>query len=376
MAPVVKELEKTPKLQSFVCVTGQHREMLRQALDVFAITPDHDLNVMEDAQELAYITSAVLQGVDRVLDEVAPDAVLVHGDTTTTLAASLAAFYRRIPVGHVEAGLRTGDMYSPWPEEMNRCVADRIASLHFAPTEAARANLLSEAVSADNIVVTGNTVIDALFWVRDVALRGPGVAARIERAFSFLDPTRKLILVTGHRRENFDGGLENVCRALRTLAERDDVQIVYPVHPNPNVRAATGRVMHDVANVHLIEPLDYLSFAWLMDASYLVITDSGGIQEEAPSLGKPVLVARDTTERPEAIAAGTVRLVGTDAADIVDAAATLLDDAGAYEAMARAVNPYGDGRASGRIVRAIEGRWHAPRVSGPSQRAQEAATGA
>ena len=244
------------------------------------------------------------------------------------------------------------------------------------PTETARANLLSEAVSADNIFVTGNTVIDALFWVRDVALRGPGVTARIERDLSFLDPTRRLILVTGHRRENFDGGLENVCRALRTLAERDDVQIIYPVHPNPNVRAATERVMRDVANVHLIAPLDYLSFAWLMNASYLVITDSGGIQEEAPSLGKPVLVVRDTTERPEAIAAGTVRLVGTDAADIVHAAATLLDDEDAYDAMARAVNPYGDGKASGRIVRAIESRWHAPRVSGPSQRTQEAATGA
>ncbi|MHA1597334.1 MAG: non-hydrolyzing UDP-N-acetylglucosamine 2-epimerase, partial [Alphaproteobacteria bacterium] len=296
-------------------------------------------------QDLTHITTAVLSGIGEVLDDCRPDRVLVHGDTTTTMAASLAAFYRRIPVGHVEAGLRTGDIYAPWPEEMNRRLCDTIADVHYAPTQSSADNLRAEGVRESGIVITGNTVIDALL---DVS--GRLDESNREKDFPFLDAGKRLILVTGHRRENFGAGFENICQALATLGERDDAQVVYPVHLNPNVQEPVQRILGDAANVHLIEPLDYASFVFLMNRAHLVITDSGGIQEEAPSLGKPVLVMRDVTERPEAVEAGTVRLVGTDSEAIVGEATRLLDDAAAYTAMSKAHNPYGDGKAAGRIV--------------------------
>lgn len=355
MAPVVLALAAAAGIEPRVCVTGQHRAMLDQVLALFAIMPDYDLAVMQANQGLTDITTAVLKGLEPVLADFRPDRVLVHGDTTTSFAASLAAFYRRIPVGHVEAGLRTGNIYAPWPEEMNRRLADAIADLHFAPTERARANLLAEGAAADRVVVTGNTVIDALLHViarirQDLPLRD-----ELDRRFDFLASGRgggqpKLVLVTGHRRENFGAGFERICRALARLAERDDVEILYPVHLNPNVQGPVMRTLGRRPRVHLIDPVDYLAFVCLMDRADLIITDSGGIQEEAPSLGKPVLVMRETTERPEAVEAGTVRLVGTDEDLIVREAERLLDDADAYAAMARAHNPYGDGHASERIV--------------------------
>ncbi len=354
MAPVVTALRAAADCESFVCVTGQHRAMLDQVLELFAITPNFDLAVMQANQDLTHVTTAVLGGMGHVLEATRPDRVLVHGDTTTTFAAALAAFYRRIPVGHVEAGLRTFDIYAPWPEEMNRRLADAICDLYFAPTAAARDNLLREGAPADRIVVTGNTVIDALLHVAG-GLRGDAAFQEaMRRRFDFLgaalEQGRRLILVTGHRRENFGPGFERICRALARLAERQDVEVLYPVHLNPNVREPVGRILGDRPRVHLIEPVDYRAFVWLMDRAHLIITDSGGIQEEAPSLGKPVLVMRETTERPEAVEAGTVRLVGTDEERIVAEAARLLDDADAYSAMARAHNPYGDGRAAERIV--------------------------
>ncbi|MFZ1413064.1 MAG: UDP-N-acetylglucosamine 2-epimerase (non-hydrolyzing) [Defluviicoccus sp.] len=359
MAPVVLALAAAAGIESRVCVTGQHRAMLDQVLALFAIVPDYDLAVMQANQGLTDITTAVLKGLDPVLADFRPDRVLVHGDTTTSFAASLAAFYRRIPVGHVEAGLRTGNIYAPWPEEMNRRLADAIADLHFAPTPGARANLLAEGAAADLVVVTGNTVIDALLHViarirQDLPLRD-----ELDRRFDFLASSRggerpKLILVTGHRRENFGAGFERICRALARLAERDDVEILYPVHLNPNVQGPVMRILGHRPRVHLIDPVDYLAFVYLMDRAHLIITDSGGIQEEAPSLGRPVLVMRETTERPEAVEAGTVRLVGTDEDLIVRAAERLLDDADAYAAMARAHNPYGDGRAAERILAALQ----------------------
>lgn len=354
MAPVVRALAAEPGIEARVCVTAQHREMLDQVLALFDIVPDHDLDIMRAGQDLAHITQAVLLGLGAVLDTEAPDRVLVHGDTTTTLAAALAAYYRRIPVGHVEAGLRTGDRYAPFPEEINRKLADGIADQHYAPTEAAADNLRREGIAEAGITVTGNTVVDALLGVVDDlhadATRREALAADL----GIPDDGRRLILVTGHRRENFGAGFENICRALAELAGRDDLRIVYPVHLNPNVQEPVTRLLGGHANIHLTAPLDYLPFVHLMDRCHIVITDSGGIQEEAPSLGKPVLVMRDVTERPEAVAAGTVKLVGTDAARIVAETALLLDDEAVYNTMSRAHNPYGDGQAAGRIVAAIK----------------------
>lgn len=349
MAPVLRALSDAKDLESRVCITGQHREMLDQVLELFQVTPDHDLEVMRAAQSLTHITSAVLTGMEAVLTEEQPDWVLVHGDTTTTMAAALAAYYQRVPVGHVEAGLRTGNIYSPWPEEMNRLIATRVASANFAPTESARVNLEREGVDSSTVLVTGNTVVDALYWVRDNALEGPQ-SSTIESSFPFLDEGKRLILVTGHRRENLDGGLEDMCTALATLARRGDVQIVYPVHLNPMVQETAQRVLGNLEDVYLIPPQDYLPFVWLMNRATLIISDSGGVQEEAPALGVPVLVTRETTERPEAVTAGIVELVGTDVDRIVTSATSLLDDATRYTAMSNATSPYGDGNAAGRIV--------------------------
>jgi len=358
MAPVVLALAEAKGIDSRVCVTAQHRGMLDQVLGLFSIRPEYDLDVMRDNQDLAHITQAVLTGMIGVLDDFKPDRVLVHGDTTTSFAAALAAYYRMIPVGHVEAGLRTGDIYAPFPEEMNRKLTDAIADRLFAPTETARANLIAEGVPDDRIIVTGNTVIDALLSVTARLKDDESLRREQEALFPFLDsdpnsaldPARRLILVTGHRRENFGAGFERICGALGELAGRGDVDIVYPVHLNPNVSGPVRQSLGDTPNIHLMEPLDYLPFVYLMDRADLIITDSGGIQEEAPSLGTPVLVMRDVTERPEAVDAGTVKLVGTDKAAIVAECARLLDDSAAYEAMSRAHNPYGDGKAAGRIV--------------------------
>lgn len=352
MAPVVKALAAAEQIEARVCVTAQHREMLDQVLELFRITPDYDLDLMKPGQDLTDITANVLHGLKPVLAEFAPDLVLVHGDTTTTLAASLAAYYQRIPVGHVEAGLRTGNILSPWPEEVNRKVAGAITRMHFAPTERSRQNLLAENVPADHIYVTGNTVIDAL---QDVVSRieNDPVLTRDLAARLPLDPARRMILITGHRRESFGDGFERICAALRRIAQRSDVEIVYPVHLNPNVKGPVEALLSGLANVHLIKPQDYLPFVYLMHRSTLILTDSGGVQEEAPSLGKPVLVMRDTTERPEAVDAGTVRLVGTDEDLIVSCVHNLLDDQAAYDAMSFAHNPYGDGLAAARISDAI-----------------------
>lgn len=352
MAPVVRALAADPRFDARVCVTAQHREMLDQVLDLFGIVPDHDLNLMQPGQGLHEITAGVLLGLKPVLDTEAPDIVLVHGDTTTTFAASLAAYYARMPVGHVEAGLRTGDIYSPWPEEINRKVAGAITRLHFAPTQGSRANLLAENVPADHIDVTGNTVIDALLEVVERLKQDPAQSAALDTRLG-IDRSKRLILVTGHRRESFGGGFERICDAIARLADRGDTQVIYPVHLNPNVKGPVEARLAAHPAVHLIEPQDYLPFVHLMQAADIILTDSGGVQEEAPSLGKPVLVMRDTTERPEAVDAGTVRLVGTDSDLIVREASALLDDQTAYEAMALAHNPYGDGLASTRIRDAI-----------------------
>nr|WP_027469074.1 UDP-N-acetylglucosamine 2-epimerase (non-hydrolyzing) [Deefgea rivuli] len=349
MAPVVAALQADARFDAKVCVTAQHRQMLDQVLALFAIKPDFDLDLMQQGQDLTDITSRVLLGMRGVFAEWQPDIVLVHGDTSTTMAASLAAFYQRIPVGHVEAGLRTGNIYSPWPEEMNRKIAGAISAVHFSPTETSQNNLLREAVPAANVHVTGNTVIDALL---DVAARIKSdvvLNAELAAQFPFLDATKRLILVTGHRRENFGQGFENICAALAELAQRPDVEILYPMHLNPNVQEPVRRILSGLPNVHLIEPQDYLPFVYLMTRANLILTDSGGVQEEAPSLGKPVLVMRDTTERPEAVDAGTVKLVGTNQALIVKEATELLDNPAAYEQMSRAHNPYGDGLAAQRI---------------------------
>lgn len=352
MAPVVKALQAVDrtKLIVNVCVTAQHRSMLDQVLDLFAIKPDFDLDLMKNRQDLTQITVGVLNGLQGVLADCKPDLVLVHGDTTTTFATSLAAYYQQIDVAHVEAGLRTRNIYSPWPEEMNRRLTGSIARYHFAPTEQAKQNLLAEAVPAENVYVTGNTVVDALLETTQKIQADPSLAGSLARRFDFLDPAKKLILVTGHRRESFGQGFENICIALRRIAERDDVQIVYPVHLNPNVSTPVNRTLGGLGNVFLLDPLEYLPFVYLMTRSYLIITDSGGIQEEAPSLGKPVLVMRDTTERPEAVDAGTVRLVGTNSDRIVTETLGLLDGNAQYQQMARAHNPYGDGLAARRIV--------------------------
>jgi len=345
MAPVVKCLDAAPGIDSLVCVTAQHRTMLDQVLTLFDIHPDVDLNIMKANQDLAHITTEVLNGVGKVLDDIQPDRILVHGDTTTTFAASLAAYYRQIPVGHVEAGLRTGNPYAPFPEEINRKLTDGIADLCFAPTNSAKENLLRENIPDHQIHVTGNTVIDALHHI----VQDLKNDSSIPLSFPFLNESQRLILVTGHRRENFGAGFENICTALLELSKRDDIQIVYPVHLNPNIREPVERLLKEKSNIHLIDPLDYAPFVYLMEKADIVITDSGGIQEEAPSLGKPVLVIRDVTERPEAVEAGTVKLVGTDATVITETALNLIDDEKSYATMSKAHNPYGDGKASPRI---------------------------
>ena len=356
MAPVVKALQAADGIDARVCVTAQHRQMLDQVLALFDIAPEYDLNLMKPGQDLSDITSNVLLGLRGILAEWKPDRMLVHGDTTTTFAAALAAFYARIPVGHVEAGLRTGNPLSPWPEEMNRRLTGAITDLHFAPTDVARASLLREGVAAESIYVTGNTVIDALFDVSGRIERDATLRAAFDTQFSFLNPEKRLILVTGHRRESFGDGFERICRALAAIAERTDVELVYPVHLNPNVQEPVQRLLSDCRNIHLIAPLDYLPFVYLMRRSAIILTDSGGMQEEAPSLGKPVLVMRDTTERPEAVAAGTVKLVGTDDAAITRECLRLLDDAAEYARMSRAHNPYGDGKAAARITAILQER--------------------
>ncbi len=354
MAPLVKALKAHPAFDARVCVTAQHRQMLDQVLELFEITPEFDLNLMKPGQDLTDITTGVLQGLKTVFAEWMPDVVLVHGDTSTTFGASLAAFYQRIPVGHVEAGLRTGNLYSPWPEEANRKLTGVLAHWHFAPTATSQDNLLREGVNPATVHVTGNTVIDALLQVREKINSNASLQQQFAEQFAFLDASKRLILVTGHRRENFGGGFERICEALARIAtENPGVQVLYPVHLNPNVQEPVKRLLGGIGNIHLIPPQDYLPFVYLMDKSSLILTDSGGIQEEAPSLGKPVLVMRDTTERPEAVAAGTVKLVGTDADTICRETATLLGNAQAYQAMAVAHNPYGDGRACQRIVNAL-----------------------
>lgn len=349
MAPVVKALASDPSFESKVCVTAQHRQMLDQVLDLFQLKPDFDLNLMKPGQDLSDITSNVLLGLRDVYKQWQPDIILVHGDTTTTLGSSLSAYYAKIKVGHVEAGLRTGNKYAPWPEEMNRRITGSITDIHFAPTPKAQANLMREGVAPETIHITGNTVIDALLSVAHRVRTDEALRAQFSQRFSFIDPAKRMILVTGHRRENFGDGFENICQALATIAQRGDVQVVYPVHLNPNVQEPVRRILADHPGVVLLEPQDYLPFVYLMDRSTLLITDSGGVQEEAPSLGKPVLVMRDTTERPEAVDAGTVKLVGTDQAKIVSETHCLLDDIAAYQAMSRAHNPYGDGLAAQRI---------------------------
>lgn len=355
MAPLVQALAQDPAFESRLCVTAQHREMLDQVLRLFRLQPDYDLNIMRPEQGLTEITCRILEGMKTVLLDFKPDIVLVHGDTTTTLAASLAAFYQQIPVGHVEAGLRTGDLASPWPEEGNRKLTGHLARLHFTPTARSRQNLLQENLPDARIIVTGNTVIDALLWVRDRVLDDTSLNAELAARYPFLDPAKKLVLVTGHRRESFGGGFERICSALAQIArQHPQAQIVYPVHLNPNVSEPVNRILSGIENIILIEPQEYLPFVWLMNRAWLILTDSGGIQEEAPSLGKPVLVMRDTTERPEAVDAGTVRLVGTDIARIVASVGELLRDDEAWQAMSHAHNPYGDGKACGRILQALK----------------------
>ncbi len=354
MAPVVTELRRSQSLDLRVCVTGQHRGMLDQVLDLFAIKPDYDLNLMSPNQSLDQLTAKLLTGIGQVLDQDKPDLVLVHGDTATTLSGSLAAFYRKLPVGHVEAGLRSGSMTAPWPEEMNRRVATLVTRFHFAPTERSRQNLIDEAVDPSQIHLTGNTVIDALVETVERLKSAQSTRAGLQDRFRFLDPDRPVILVTGHRRENFGDGFENICKALLDIVARHNVQIVYPVHPNPNVLAPVQRLLGNEKRIHLIDPLDYEPFVYLMERSHLIITDSGGVQEEAPSLGKPVLVMRDTTERPEAVDAGTVILVGTSRERIFEEATRLLTDRDHYGRMAQAINPYGDGLAAKRIRKVIE----------------------
>ncbi len=353
MAPVVKAVAE--HFDAKVCVTAQHRQMLDQVLDAFDITPDFDLDLMRSGQTLTDITARILAGMKEVFATWKPDVVLVHGDTTTTMSTALAAFYDQIAVGHVEAGLRTGNIYSPWPEEMNRKIAGAISTYHFAPTPTSQENLLREGVNPDHVTVTGNTVIDALLFVRDRLQNDQALRDEMAARFTFLNPKRRMVLVTGHRRENFGQGFENICHALAQIAAREDVEVVYPVHLNPNVREPVNRILAGHPRIHLIEPLDYLPFVALMDRAHIILTDSGGIQEEAPSLGKPVLVMRDTTERPEAVDAGTVALVGTDTDKITSELTRLLDDTAAHNAMSRAHNPYGDGQAARRIVEFLRG---------------------
>lgn len=356
MAPVIQALAEAEGIETKVCVTAQHRQMLDQVLGLFNIQPDFDLDLMKPGQDLTDITGNVLLGMRSVFKSWRPDWVLVHGDTTTTLATSLAAYYEKIAVGHVEAGLRTRNIYSPWPEEMNRRIAGAISTVHFAPTETAKANLIREGIDEKAILVTGNTVIDALLEVVQRVRVDAVLTNSMLQRFKFLNKSKRLILVTGHRRENFGDGFINICTALANISQRDDVQIVYPVHLNPNVQEPVRRLLGNNPTVYLIDPLDYLPFVYLMDHAYILLTDSGGIQEEAPSLGKPVLVMRDTTERPEAVIAGTVKLVGTDWQKIVDETTRLLEDGLEYQRMSHAHNPYGDGQAAHRIVDFLKGQ--------------------
>ena len=368
MAPLVKEFQKHPgKFETIVCVTGQHRQMLDQVLNLFEITPDYDLDIMKQGQDLYDITSRVLLGMREVLQKATPDVVLVHGDTTTSTAAALAAFYRQIPVGHVEAGLRTHNIYSPWPEEINRQITGRIATYNFAPTQLSKANLLREAVDERSITVTGNTVVDALYWVVDKIKEDKNLSEELKNILQAagynpdrLSDGKRLVLITGHRRENFGDGFINMCTAIKDLTQKyPDVDFVYPMHLNPNVRKPIHQVfgedLSNLGNMFFIEPLEYLSFVYLMEKSTIVLTDSGGIQEEAPGLGKPVLVMRDTTERPEALEAGTVKLVGTNYNKIMEEVSRLLDDSNYYDTMSKAVNPYGDGQGCRRIVETFKG---------------------
>jgi UDP-N-acetylglucosamine 2-epimerase len=350
MIPVAKALAATPGMQVEICVTAQHRQMLDQVLNLFDIKPKYDLDIMTQAQGLEQITTVVLNRLSALFAQAKPDRILVHGDTTTTMAASLAAFYNRIPVAHVEAGLRSGDPLQPWPEEINRRVTDVIADLFFAPTARSRDNLLGENVAAKSIYVTGNTVVDALFEVVERIDRRPALAAQLQRRFSFLDQRKPILLVTGHRRENFGPPFLSLCEAIRDLALSHPIQVVYPVHLNPNVQTAVHQVLDGIGNVYLIAPLEYLPFVFLMRRSSVILTDSGGIQEEAPSFGKPVFVTRNVTERPEAVEAGTVKLVGTDRKHIFERVSEVLSDRAKYELMSRAHNPYGDGRAARRIA--------------------------
>ena len=366
MAPLVKEFQKHPdRFKTIVCVTGQHRQMLDQVLNIFDIKPNYDLNIMKQGQDLYDVTARVLTGMRDILKEAKPHVVLVHGDTTTSTAAALAAFYQQIPVGHVEAGLRTRNIYSPWPEEMNRQITSRIAEYNFAPTSLSRENLIKENVSEDKITVTGNTVIDALYWVVGKIKDNPKLDRELTEELknagydiSRLASGKKLVLITGHRRENFGAGFISICKAIKTLTEKyTNVDFVYPMHLNPNVRKPIhevfGENLQNLGNMFFIEPLEYLSFVYLMEKSTIILTDSGGIQEEAPGLGKPVLVMRDTTERPEALAAGTVKLVGTDYDRIVNEVSILIDDPNHYDNMSKAVNPYGDGKACSRIIQML-----------------------
>lgn len=365
MAPLVKKFQESNYFSTVVCVTGQHREMLDQVLDIFDIIPDFDLDIMKQGQDLYDVTSRVLLGIRDVLKKICPDVVLVHGDTTTSTAVALATFYQQIPIGHIEAGLRTYNVYSPWPEEMNRQITSRLATFHFSPTQLSKQNLLHEGISDTQILVTGNTVIDALYWVLNKIRNDSGLHCKLEAAIcnvgydiNRLMEGKKLVLITGHRRENFGKGFVSICKAIKYLSKKyKEVDFVYPMHLNPNVR----KPIHDVFgeelssdNIFFIDPLEYLSFVYLMDKAYLVLTDSGGIQEEAPGLGKPVLVMRDTTERPEALDAGTVKLVGTDYNKIVSEVSLLLDNTNAYRRMSKAINPYGDGKACDKIISFFE----------------------
>ena len=354
MAPLVKALDADPRFDAKVCVTAQHREMLDQVLELFSISPDYDLNLMKSGQTLPEVTSRILLELTPVLKKFKPDLVLVHGDTATTFAASLAAYYEQIAVGHVEAGLRTGNIYSPWPEEANRKLTGALTKYHFAPTATSKANLQAENYADSNIHITGNTVIDALLMVKDKLESDGDLNATLNAQFPFLDENKKLVLVTGHRRESFGGGFERICEALVEVAKtHPNIQVVYPVHLNPNVQEPVIRILAGVDNIKLIEPQQYLPFVYLMNRAYIILTDSGGIQEEAPSLGKPVLVMRDTTERPEAVEAGTVKLVGTDKTTIINELTTLLTSQDAYDAMSFAHNPYGDGKACERILNTL-----------------------
>lgn len=358
MSPVILAMQKSSCLQPIICVTGQHKEMLQSVIDIFKIKPDINLEIMKSNQTLSYIMQSVMLGTEKVIAETKPDLMLVHGDVTSAVGAAMAGFYNHVPVHHVEAGLRTGNIYAPWPEEMNRKLVANMAHIHYAPTQTARNNLLRENIADNHIIVTGNTVIDALLLMQQKIHDDHALQEFLADKFHFLDKNKKIILVTGHRRENFDGGLEKICHALKTITEiHSDVQIIYPVHLNPHVTETVNRILCNNKSIFLVEPLDYAPFVYLMMQSYLIITDSGGIQEEAPSFGKPVLVTRDVTERPEAIEAGTVKLVGTDSKQIIDNVTALLTNKNMYQSMAQSHNPYGDGYAAKRIIADITARF-------------------